>query len=108
MPLTDSDRNLLFWFGCIPARVGLWHYLETQRNPQVAIASRLAAAATGVFWSVKPANPHEKGFTGGNIWWSEARKLHGLAFLFYAITGNTDALAADVGIAIASKLKIIF
>jgi hypothetical protein len=91
MHLPASDRALLFWAVCLPARI-LFATRFALRFPSLA---RLVAALVGARWALNE-NFKPYGFFGGPAWWSSVRPWHGTLWLIYAATGERDALLADV------------
>lgn len=81
------DRTLLFWGVCIPVR----YYITTIDIPE----KRLAASIIAMRWLLGYENGHT-GFFGGNAWWANERKLHGMLWAAYATTGTSTYLLADV------------
>jgi hypothetical protein len=91
MQLSASDRALLFWAACLPARI-LFASQFALRFPAFA---RLVAALVGARWALNE-NFASRGFFGGPAWWSSVRPWHGALWLIYAATGEREALLADV------------
>ena len=91
MQLPTTDRALLFWGACLPAR----YFFATLVAPLYPNTSRTLAALIGARW-VLNENFSTHGFFGGRAWWSSLRPWHGTLWLIYAATGERDALLADV------------
>jgi hypothetical protein len=91
MHLSASDRALLFWAACLPARL----LFATDFAPRFPALSRLIAALVGARWATNH-NFGTHGFFGGPAWWSSVRPWHGALWLIFAATGEREALLADV------------
>ena len=85
--MKPSQRALLFWGVCIPLRAAL-----AARPPPYL---RVAAVVIGGRWVLGLEDGHVGAF-GGRAWWADQRRAHGLAWLSYALTGDTRFLWADV------------
>tara|TARA_Y100000748_G_C15489770_1_gene486072 strand:- start:300 stop:602 length:303 start_codon:yes stop_codon:yes gene_type:complete len=81
------DRALLFWAVCVPTR----YYIATVDVPE----KRLAALIVAMRWLLGYEDGHV-GFFGGEAWWANERKLHGMFWAAYAATGVSTYLLADV------------
>ena len=77
----------LFWTVCIPLRLTLASLGDNTvlRMFALLIASRWAL---GLVMSVE-------GVFGGPAWWAEYRRMHGLLWLGYALTGDSRWLKVD-------------
>jgi hypothetical protein len=83
MQLPASDRALLFWAACLPARI-LFASHFARLYPSL---TRLVAALVGARWALNENCP---------AWWSSVRPWHRTLWLIYAATGGRGALFADV------------
>lgn len=84
---TEYERLLIFWGVCIPTRVQLALLPEStlKRLFAVTVASR---------W-ILGYEQKTRGFFGGNAWWAEQRKYHGILWMLYALTGEQAYLLSD-------------
>jgi hypothetical protein len=92
MQLPASDRAVLFWAVCLPAR----HLFASHVALLLPTLSRVLASLVGARWLLNEtfASPH--GFFGGRAWWSSLRPFHSILWLIYAATGEREPLFADV------------
>jgi L-rhamnose isomerase len=91
MQLSASDRALLFWAACLPARI-LFASHFARLYPSLA---HLITALVGARWALNE-NFGPYGFFGDPAWWSSVRPWHGALWLIFAATGEREALLADV------------
>ena len=103
------DRTRLFWFACIPARLGL--VLLVYFFP--TIAGYLAAGIGASMLYLYAANERQDAREGGGVtWWNDIRPLHGSLLLLggvLAIRNNPWAivpLGADVFLGMGSWLSL--
>jgi hypothetical protein len=101
MQLPASDRAVLFWAVCLPARY-LFASSFTLHLPTI---SRVLASLVGARWFLNE-NFAAHGFVGGRAWWSSLRPFHGALWLIYAATGEREPLYADVLLAAVAWLTL--
>jgi hypothetical protein len=91
MQLPASDRAILFWAVCLPAR----QLFASHFALLFPALSRLLASLVGARWLLNN-NFAAHGFFGGRAWRSSLRLFHGILWLVFAATGAREALYADV------------
>ena len=91
-----TDRQILFFCGCIPVRLGLAllaYFLPKKYLPILGYITLIPAIGfLGQY--VLGLRKTGKGFAGGDIWWTQMRPIHGtlyLLFSLYAIHSHTFA-----------------
>lgn len=74
--MNDSQRLILFLFGCIPVRI---IYAIVQNSKYAISLFNLVIGLYFIyhwwFWN------GEKGAFGGDLWWNNMRLIHGIIFL---------------------------
>jgi hypothetical protein len=73
MQLPASDRAVLFWAVCLPAR----HLFALHFALLFLALSRVLASLVGARWLLNE-NFTAHGFFGGRAWWSSLRPFHGI------------------------------
>ena len=86
--MDSRHRALLFWLGCIPAR------LTVAYNAQDRPAHRVAAGVVAWWW-LSGMSAGTESFFGGFQWWANERAQHGLMWLGFALTGEPMWLVVD-------------
>jgi len=86
-----KDNSLLFWSGCLPARLAVAAVAMYRPQPWMQAAAAVPAAV----WLSGAVEDKQTGYFGGDVWWAPHRKTHGLMWAGYAITGRAEILAAD-------------
>jgi hypothetical protein len=99
MQLPASDRAILFWAVCLPAR----YLYASVFAPHLPTLSRVIASLVGARWLLNE-NFSAHGFFGGRAWWSSLRPFHGALWLIYAASGEREPLFADVLLAAVAWL----
>ena len=77
----------MFWTVCIPVRLTLASLGDNT-------ALRVFALVIGSRWSLGLEMGVE-GVFGGPAWWAEDRRVHGLFWLVFALTGDSKWLKID-------------
>jgi hypothetical protein len=101
MQLPASDRAVLFWAVCLPAR----YLFASSFALLLPTLSRVLASLVGERWILN-RNFAAHGFFGGIAWWSSLRPLHGALWLIYAASGERKLLFADVLLAAVAWLTL--
>ena len=92
MQLTETQRALVFWGGCMPTRFYL--ALVVARRSKYKDALRVFAAVIAARW-LSGSITKATGFFGGAAWWADERAIHGALWGAYALAGDWRFLAAD-------------
>ena len=90
---SQKERDMFFWAGCMPARTGLV-YVAANAEGDAKKVLRAGAAVVAANWLLGMQDS-EIGFFGGEAWWADLRKAHGLVWALYSATGDWRFLAAD-------------
>ena len=96
MKYTDK----LFWFACIPARVGLAYYIDGDLVLVPAIGFGIRYITGDL--------PDARGIFGSKIWWHDMRLIHALVWYsaYMHPEYRREILLSDVAIGIGAKLLI--
>lgn len=89
--MTDTTNSVLFFGGCLPARLAVAGLAVYKPRPWMQALAAIPAAV----WLSGALDDKQTGFFGGEAWWAEHRKTHGLLWAAYAVTGRGEILAAD-------------
>lgn len=103
--LTNTQRNMLFFFGCIPTRIIYAIIL----NSSYAIKYHLLwlNLFIGIGFIYKWYTwKGEKGAFGGVLWWNNMRFIHGIIHLIAFF--NPRVLYLDIIIGIFAKIQNIY
>jgi hypothetical protein len=100
--ITNTQRNLLFFFACIPVRIA---YAIFQNSKYSILWLNLIMGAGFIrkwwVWDGK-----EKGAFGGTLWWNNMRLIHGIIYILSFF--NPQLLYLDVVIGLFAKIHNIY
>lgn len=85
-----NTRALLFWGVCIPLRLTLASQGDTRWL-------RVFAAVVSTRW-LTGQEDGQMGMFGGPAWWADSRRLHGVLWGAYALSGNSRWLYSDTAL----------
>ena len=89
--------SYLFLFGCMPVRSLIALYAkENPGNAVLRAAAFVLAASFAVLWMKPELRPTGAETFGAPIWWNDARIVHALLWLAYALCEKWEFLAVDV------------
>jgi hypothetical protein len=76
-------RTRLFYFGCVPARVGAATIILLRINPMVSGISIFGCITIlmTLGFIINHVRHKQNGFFGGRAWWHEFRKFHAVIWL---------------------------
>ena len=96
--MKPAHRAAVFWLVCIPTRTALALTAKTvQPNSEGQRLLRLGATCISAMWVTGQVMNVEGAF-GGRAWWANQRRLHGVMFGGYALTGDWRWLASDAAL----------
>lgn len=112
-----TKRKLLFFLGCIPARLllayGAYVLLKSENKALLYVLVAVTLAIGIGFWTIYLKGWRKTGAEtfGEKIWWNSLRPVHGSLYLLFSLTalmGYKDAwlfLLADVCLGVVAEIN---